>query len=286
MKLIEFLFGSFTKSASPQIKTPLTFTTLKAGASGELVQFLEQRLKVHGFLSREPVGVFDAFVVTAVTEFQRVNGLTVDGTVGLSQTWPALRKDPAPKTATPAPSGDYFGAPWIGVDLDLLGRDESDPELNRRYVPEWAKVGLPSYKTLVGNTYAWCAIRVSKAFRQVGVNVKGLTAAAASMSAWGRKCPFWFGSALDIVHASGGRHVCFFLYWIDESKKLAATLDGNKGNKFTVAVTDLSGKTDRLVSGPRWPSDRPDGQFVSMATVLAKYPNLKVGSKATGGSTR
>lgn len=221
---------------------------------------------------------------------QKALGLTEDGVHGpvtdaksdlydiaiTAKTKPVEVIKPTPIT------GDYFGAPWIAVDLDLLGRVESDKELNARYVPEWTRVGLPHYKTLVGNTYAWCAIRVSKALRQVGINVKGLNAAAASMSKWGKKCPFWFGAGLDIRHRGGGRHVCFFLYWISESKRIAATLDGNRGNKFCVAQTDLSGSGDTLVAGPRWPSDHPDGQFVSMSEVLAKYPHLKVGSVGSG----
>lgn len=187
--------------------------------------------------------------------------------------------------------GQYFGARWIGVDLDLLGRNESDKELNARYVPEWAKVGLPQYKTLVGNTHAWCAIRNSKALRQVGIDVKGLTAAAASTSTFGRKCPFWFGALLDIQHTNSegrpaGRHTCFFLYWIDVEARICATLDGNKGNLFCVAKTNLSGRpgTDKLVSGPRWPKNEPDGHLVSKATVLAKYPNLKVTGSGGGGT--
>lgn len=187
-------------------------------------------------------------------------------------------KPPVPK----AEPGDYFGARWIGLDLDLLGRNETDPELNARYVPEWKNVGLPGYKTLIGNAHAWCAIRVSAVLRRSKVIVKGLNAAAASLSNYGRKCPFWFGALLDIVHRGGGRHACFFLYWIDEKKKIAATMDGNRGNLFCVARTDLSGSGDTLKNGPRWPTLEPDGQLVSMADVLAKYPHLKVGSSGTG----
>ncbi len=186
-----------------------------------------------------------------------------------------------PLTTAP-PSSDYFGARWIGLDLDLLGRSETDPALNARYVPEWKNVGLPGYKTLIGNAHAWCAIRVSSVLRRSKIVVKGLTAAAASLSKYGRKCPYWFGALLDILHRGGGRHACFFLYWIDEKKKIAATLDGNRGNKFCVAITDLSGKGDTLKAGPRWPNDEQDGQLVSMAEVLAKYPHLKVGSSGTG----
>lgn len=173
----------------------------------------------------------------------------------------------------------------MGLDLDLLGRHESDPELNARYVPEWKNVGLPGYKSLEGNARAWCSVRCTSVLRRSKIPVKGLTAGAASHSKWGRKSPFWFGCTLDIVHAGGGRHVCFFLYWIDEKKKIAATLDGNRGNRFCVARTDLSGAGDRLSTGPRWSNDWQDGQLVTMAEVLKAYPMFKVGGSGSG-STR
>lgn len=181
-----------------------------------------------------------------------------------------------PEAAKPK-KADYFGAPWVGANIDLLGRYETDKELNARYVPEWKLEGLPGYKTLSGNTYAWCSLRHNADRRKVGA--KGTnSAAASSWSSWGRKCPFWFGATLDIRHKSGGRHVCEFLYWIDEKKKIAATMDGNRGNKFGIFATDLSGKGDVLVTGPRWQTDWPDGQLVSKEDVLAAYPFLAVGS--------
>ena len=180
------------------------------------------------------------------------------------------------------PKGDQFGAPWIFANIDLLGRDETDPELNARYVPEWSLEGLPGFKSLAGNTRAWCSVRANADRRKVGVRGTN-NAGAASWSRWGKKCPFWFGAALDIKHRGGGRHICDFLYWIDEGARIAATLDGNRGNKFCVARTDLSGSGDTLVSGPRWSHEVPDGRLVSKAEVLKAYPYLKVGG-ASGGT--
>jgi hypothetical protein len=177
---------------------------------------------------------------------------------------------------------NYFGAPWMGVDADLIGRDEWDRELTKRLVPEWKLEGL-NFKDLIGSAHAWCMMRVNHALRKVGIKGTG-SAGARSLSKWGVKCPFWFGAALDVQHKSGGRHACFFLYWIDEKKKLCATLDGNRGNRFAVNVTDLSGKGDRLVSGPRGPANWV-GQSPSMDEVIASYPFFKLG-KSGSGSTR
>jgi len=272
---------------------------LKRGTKGAAVSQLKAKLNVLGAgLSdaAQNAGVFGPRVEQAVKQFQRSRGLLVDGIVGPKTSAEldlavATALENAKKSSegkpVPAPSkSEYFGAPWVGANIDLLGRDEFDPLLNARYVPEWKKVGLPGYKTLVGTKHAWCAIRVSADKRKVGVDVKGLNAGARSLSTYGRKCPFWFGAELDIKHAGGGRHAATFLYWIDEKKKLCATLDGNRSNRFGVNVTDLSGRGDTLVTGPRWPNNFPDGELVSKSEVLARYPFLKVGGSSAGGSTR
>lgn len=189
------------------------------------------------------------------------------------------------KKAEPDPieiPDDFFGAPWIFTDLNLLGLLETDPKLNARFVPEWKFMKrASSYKTLAGNTYAWCALLVNALLRKIGI--KGTDdPAAASFSIWGKACPFWFGSVLPIEHDGGGRHVCFFLYWIDEKNGVCATLDGNRGNKFCVARTVIAKGEDKLVPSPRWSKDWKDGRHVSMAEVLKKYPYLKVGNVGTG----
>ncbi|WKV32925.1 hypothetical protein MAC3UK_0038 [Bdellovibrio phage MAC3UK] len=179
----------------------------------------------------------------------------------------------------------YFGAPWVGANIDLLGRYETDKDLIARYEPEWKNCGLSGYKGLAGTPRAWCALKENADRRKVKSETTN-SAAASSFSRLGVKCPFWFGACLDIKHKSGSRHVCTFLYWIDEKKQIAATIDGNRNNQFGVFATDLSGKGDVLVAGPRWPKDWADGQFVSKADVLKQYPFLAVGSTNVGGSTR
>lgn len=186
---------------------------------------------------------------------------------------------PLPKVS---PKG-YFGAPWVGANIDLLGRHESDAALNARYVPEWKLEGLPGYKSLEGNARAWCSVKLNADLRKVGV--KGTNSAGAySWSKWGMRCPFWFGSVLDIKHRSGGRHVAFFMYWVDQASGLAAIYGGNQGNKMSIVSQTINRGADVLVSGPRWSKDVSDGQFVSKADVLKTYPHLKVGG--VGGSTR
>jgi len=264
--IFDFIMKLFTQPA---------FKKLYFGMTGPEIESLQTKLKRLGYYASTVDGDFGPKTKQAVMDVQKDGGfLTIDGVVTKEVMAYIDSRLADPVKPTPTTSDD-FGAPWIFANIDLLGRYETDPELNARYVPEWAKEGLPGYKTLAGNDHAWCSVRVNADFRKVGI--KGTnSAAAASWSSWGVKCPFFFGAVLDIKHASGGRHVCNFLYWIDESKKIAATLDGNKGNQFCVAMTDLSGSGDRLVSGPRWPSGYPYGQFLSMKEVLAKHRSFQV----------
>lgn len=185
----------------------------------------------------------------------------------------------------PVVSGDFFGAPWIGSFIHLLGRSETDSQLNAELVPEWKNLGLPGFKTLAGNDHAWCALFGNASYRKQGIKGSG-SAAAAKVRNWGAECPYWFGASLGINHASGGDHETFFLYWVDQAKKLAACYGGNQSNKLSVAQYNLSGNKaghDEVINGPRFPTGWK-GQSVAMADVLAKYPQLKVGGVA--GSTR
>ncbi len=218
----------------------------------------------------------------ALKAFQKANGLSSNGVIPADggKTFEILGLQFSPPQENeiktrPVSAENYFGAPWIGVNIDFLGKDETDAELNSRYVPEWAKCGLPGYKTLAGRKYAWCSIFANANLRAVGIEGTN-SAGAASWSKWGRKCDFFFGSVLDIKHKAGGRHVGFFLFWLDEKKKIAAVLGGNQNNKFAISRYNLEGSDDVLVTGPRWPKDSQDGEIVSMAQVTTKYPFLKI----------
>lgn len=52
-----------------------------------------------------------------------------------------------------------------------LGKKEYDSKFQAFLVPFWAKVGLPKYKTLVGSSFAWCALFFFAMNSQVGQNV-------------------------------------------------------------------------------------------------------------------
>ena len=258
------------------------------------VRLLQLTLNDLGLYKGSPDDWFGDKTLKALQAFQKSKGLPGSGIIPadggmtfklLNLEFSPLKETEIPVIDIPSKYDNFFGAPWIGANIDLLGKLETDPELNKRYVPEWKLEGLPGYGTLSGNKYAWCSVRANADRRKVGVDGTD-SAGAASWSKHGRSCPFWFGAALPIKHKSGGRHIADFLYWINEKKKICATLDGNRSNRFDVNITDLSGKGDTLVGGPRWSKKHPDGMIVTMEQVLYKYPFLKVKGSSSSGGTR
>lgn len=166
---------------------------------------------------------------------------------------------------TPVLDDAFIRAPWLRYLAPLIGLSESMFKLNDILAPHWHQVGLPQFKDLKGSVHAWCSLAADWAMFKAGIKGTG-NAMALSWRTWGKSCPYWFGSVLGIRHASGGGHVTFFLYWVDESKKLAACLGGNQGDEVNVTVYNLSGNAkghDEVVNGPRWPNGFPDGVILS-----------------------
>lgn len=230
-----------------------------------------------------------------IKKLQEAIGTTPDGnwgpvTTGLADKFDLIGINVKAKpvvTPTPQPSGDYFGATWIGAYIEFLGKHETDAALNKALVPEWSKHGLPQFKTLAGNDHAWCAILVGGSLRKAGIKPTN-SAMASSYRTWGKRAGgWWFGAPCSMQHPSGGNHVGFFLYWIDKSKGLAAFYSGNSGNRLCVAVYNFSGHAsghDEVKGGARWPEGWPDGKELTQHEVLSVYPHLKIGG--TSESTR
>ena len=100
--------------------------TYDRGSSGELVREMQRRLKEWGYYDGAVDGVFGGETEEAVEEFQRVNGLEVDGRVG-----------PATLTALGRPAGgQQEGA--SGGDLALLARLISAEARGEPYVGQVA----------------------------------------------------------------------------------------------------------------------------------------------------
>ncbi len=96
----------FATPTPEPIPTPKDLNKLQSGSTGDSVKALQSRLITLGYLTGEIDGVYGRATVSAVREFQKVNGLTSDGIAGfatlqLIYTSNALPKPTAAPTATP-----------------------------------------------------------------------------------------------------------------------------------------------------------------------------------------
>ncbi|MED4081983.1 peptidoglycan-binding protein [Halalkalibacterium halodurans] len=86
-------------ASAPQYNAPVQQTTvLRQGSRGDAVRDLQRSLKDLGYYKSSIDGIFGAGTTTAVREFQRKMGLTVDGVAG-PQTLSALNVNPRPNTS-------------------------------------------------------------------------------------------------------------------------------------------------------------------------------------------
>lgn len=185
--------------------------------------------------------------------------------------------------SAPISYDDFLSAPWLRYMTTLIGLSEYMFKLNEILAPHWPMVGLPQFKDLNGSDHAWCSLAADWAMFKAGIRGTR-NAMALSWRTWGKECPYWFGSVLGIRHASGGGHVTFFLYWVDESKKLAACLGGNQGDEVNVTVYNLSGNAkghDEVVNGPRWPHGFPAGIILSATDAKALIASVPKQSGST-----
>lgn len=83
-----FLSKTSCDVATNAVSTAASYPTLRKGSTGEYVKQFQQKLNEKGYpLSCD--GIFGTKTLEAVKEFQKANGLDVDGIVG-KKTWSAL----------------------------------------------------------------------------------------------------------------------------------------------------------------------------------------------------
>lgn len=207
-------------------------------------------------------GVFGSKMEAAVEDFQKKNGLLADGKVGVLTMAALTAKVTKPGKPAPVekvePSEIGEEPFWVRHLVSRLGWTEFSH--NKEIAKDWWMAGLPSFKSVIGKTNAWCGLACEIALRSGGLKGPARSAAAASWSNFGEACDYICGAFLPLKHAGGGRHICVFLYWVDFDKRIAACIGGNQGNAYKISSYNLSGNSkgkESVVGGPRWPKGYP-----------------------------
>lgn len=145
-----------------------------------------------------------------------------------------------------------LNAPWVKWFDDRIGWTEftHDKELSKG----WKYTNVPSYKTVIGSNYAWCAMALCTALEENGY--KGTkNAAAKSFVSLGLPCELVDGAIVVIKHTSGRHHVTLFNGWFNKEKKLMLGKGANQSNAVNVTKFNVSGNKngcDEIIA-IRWP---------------------------------
>ncbi len=212
-------------------------------------------------------GVFGAKMEAAIKDFQKKEGLFVDGKVGTMTMTALTAKVIGPVRPKPVevelPTELGTKPFWVEHLESRLGWTEFSHD--KEIAKDWWMSGLKSYKSVIGKRNAWCGLACEIALRSGGLKGPSGSAGARNWSGFGEECDSICGAFAPIRHAGGGRHIGVFLYWIDEKKRIAAILGGNQSNAYRITATNLSGNKnghDEIVGGFRWPKGFPKTGYV------------------------
>ena len=158
-------------TATPQ---PTRYSTLYVGDKGSAVRALQNRLNELGYLKATPDGNYGAQTKTAVENFQRANGLKVDGIAGRN-TQQVLFESPTviyanaatrtptrpPVTATPVAPAQVL-VQYVDAGTGALLRQNIAQCYGDTYIYADANMVPASYR-LVSNSYVFVSVRNSQA---------------------------------------------------------------------------------------------------------------------------
>ena len=259
----------------------------KYGDRGEDVGKLQDALRAKGYKIVGPK-VFGPKTKAAVSAFQRSWGSVGSGRIGpLTLEKLGLKVGKEEESSAPVSSGKQNPA-YVEAKKHL-GKSEYDSAFNKYLSSFWKIVGLPHYKTIIGSSFAWCALFIAAMNSETGLEY---------MSKYGAAARTWanYGQAIDwkkdgipqgaVIHinsrscsSGSGNHVTF-----SDSACTAATVNtpgatfvgmgGNQSNQVRRSNYSMS-----KVCAVRWPKE------IALPSKVTKNINCN-GGKDDGGSTR
>jgi uncharacterized protein (TIGR02594 family) len=219
---------------------------LRQGASGQHVRTVQLALARLGY-RLTGTGYFGPATDTAVEDFQRGNGLPVDGVVGAATMLAieaALRgaAAPAARRSEPPPL-------WLGVSLSHVGLEEAPGSKNNPDLVHMIRTVADDYQS---DATPWCAGWVSYCLAKAGLKPSSSPLWALSYAqGWGVRLGAPALGAVAVKTRNGGGHVTFVAGRTRDGR--LACCGGNQNDMISVAPYGL-GAFDK---GFRWPRDYP-----------------------------
>lgn len=199
--------------------------------------------------------------IAAVTAFQRMHGLTVDGIAGPQTEARLKKKRAAPPRNTPAEPG------WLTLARAELGAVEGIGKSNNRTVVRYfADAGFAGIKD---DETAWCAAFVGAELKRAGHKPSG-SLAARSYEKWGVGLAKPALGAIATKKRAGSSWQGHVGFVVGANDKSIILLGGNQGNAVSIASFPRSEFT-----AFRWPAEVPVPTFFDLpATVAGAKSNV------------
>lgn len=197
------------------------------------------------------------------------------------------------KKKQPVPTGTSE-APWSDEAHKHAGKTEHDSVFSRFLSGFWKIVGLPGYKTIKGNSFAWCGLFLAAMLNVAGYNHIKNGAGAKNWDKFGQAISWKEngiprGAFIRINHSGNcssgsGNHIttsegdC-----APGDLKPGATVrgfGGNQGDKATISSYPVND-----ICSVRWPDKKQDGSPVPLPAPI-KVSNGCAGGKYVPESTR
>lgn len=214
---------------------------LKIGSTGQEVKNLQTNLN-HLGAKLTVDGNFGAVTQASVVSFQKARGILADGQVGpvtQAEITKALIAAASGKVLPPPPMGVY---PWRQWFLDRLGWTEFDHD--KELSVGWKFTNVPSYPTVIGAHYAWCAESLNFALATTGYQYSH-DAGAISFVGVGTSVDWKtkgvpLAAIVVIEHPDGEHHVTTANRDHKPGELILEALGGNQNNSICVEIFKVS----------------------------------------------
>lgn len=228
------------------IVSTLGDSILRIGAQGAVVQYMQQSLAALGY-PLKGTGYFGGATNTAVTDFQKQQGLDIDGEVGpitAAAIDAAVAKNNTGAPVMPVESGRPL---WLQAAIAWIGTKEQPGSGDNPVILNWAKdQGGEIASEYTHDAIPWCALLANEVLWQVGLKGTG-TLWALDFAKWGQKLLGPAVGAFAPMTRSGGGHIPIVV-GRDQSGNIMC-VGGNQSDAVNIKPFD----PDRVVSW-RWPS--------------------------------
>lgn len=249
---------------------------VRIGTSGAIVSAIQEALKAHGY-PLKGTGYFGTDTMTAVRDFQKRTGITVDGDVGPA-TAGALDASSSPDVSHPAvivPAKQEIERPlWLTAGIALIGTKEGPGPKDNPVIINWAKdEGGDIAKEYTHDSIPWCALFANHCLTLAGLPGTHTLWALDFAGHWpSKRLSGPAVGAFAPMLRNGGGHIIQIVGKAENGNLMG--LGGNQSDAVNIEEFAVS----RLNQGYWWPISVPVPAQVGFSTLPVVASSGKISS--------